>query len=98
MKVAELKKVEQELGAFVEDFTPELGRTERRYWCKLYLTGLLLDGERKSIEPMARGCLGAMRKPCSSLSTKVRGRTSRCRTNSRGGWCAAVAREKGCWS
>jgi SRSO17 transposase len=40
--VAELKKVEQ-----------ELGRSERRYWCKLYLTGLLLDGERKSIEPMA---------------------------------------------
>ena len=53
MKVSELKKVEQEVGAFVEDFAPEFGRTERRYWCKLYLTGLLLEGERKSIEPMA---------------------------------------------
>jgi SRSO17 transposase len=54
VQVAELKKVEKELGAFVEEFAPELGRSERRYWCKLYLTGLLLDGERKSIEPMAQ--------------------------------------------
>jgi SRSO17 transposase len=54
VKVAELKRVEQELGAFVEDFAAELGRSERRYWCKLYVTGLLLDGERKSIEPMAQ--------------------------------------------
>jgi SRSO17 transposase len=54
VQIAELKKVEKELGAFVEDFAPELGRAERRYWCKLYLTGLLLDGERKSIEPLAQ--------------------------------------------
>ena len=54
MQVAELKKVEKELGTFVEEFAPELGRAERRYWCKLYLTGLLLDGERKSIEPIAQ--------------------------------------------
>jgi SRSO17 transposase len=54
VQVAELKKVEKELGAFVEDFAPEFGRSERRHWCKLYLMGLLLDGERKSIEPMAQ--------------------------------------------
>jgi SRSO17 transposase len=54
VQVAELKKVEKELGAFVENFAPEFGRTERRYWCKLYLMGLLLDGERKAIEPMAQ--------------------------------------------
>ena len=54
MKVAELKKLEKALGAFVEEFASELGRAERRYWCKLYLTGLLLDGERKSIEPLAQ--------------------------------------------
>ncbi len=53
MQVAELKKIEKELGTFVEDFAPEFGRAERRYWCKLYVMGLLLDGERKSIEPMA---------------------------------------------
>ena len=54
MQRAELRQVEKELGTFVEDFAPELGRAERRYWCKLYLTGLLLDGERKSIEPLAQ--------------------------------------------
>ena len=54
MQVVELKKVEKEFGMFVEEFAPELGRAERRYWCKLYLTGLMLDGERKSIEPMAQ--------------------------------------------
>ncbi len=54
MKVADLKAIEKHVGAFVEEFAPELGRAERRYWCKLYLTGLLLDGERKSIEPLAR--------------------------------------------
>ena len=54
MKVAELKKIEKELGTFVEEFAPELGRAERRHWGKLYLMGLLLDGERKSIEPIAQ--------------------------------------------
>ena len=54
MQIAELKKVEKELGTFVEDLAPEFGRTERRHWCKLYLVGLLLDGERKSIEPLAQ--------------------------------------------
>jgi hypothetical protein len=38
----------------VEEFASELGRAERRYWCKRYLRGLLLDGEHKSIEPMAQ--------------------------------------------
>lgn len=30
-----------------------MGRSERRGWARKYLEGLLLDGERKSIEPMA---------------------------------------------
>jgi SRSO17 transposase len=54
VKLADLKAVEKHLGTFVEEFAPELGRAERRYWCKLYLMGLLLDGERKSIEPLAQ--------------------------------------------
>jgi SRSO17 transposase len=54
VQVAELKKVEKELGTFVEGFAPKFGRSERRHWCKLYVTGLLLDGERKSIEPLAQ--------------------------------------------
>jgi len=53
MKVAELRGVEKQLGAFVEEVAAELGRAERRHWGKQYVMGLLLDGERKSIEPMA---------------------------------------------
>jgi SRSO17 transposase len=30
-----------------------MGRKDRRYWAEQYVRGLLLDGERKSIEPMA---------------------------------------------
>lgn len=53
MNFKELKAVQKELVAFVEIFRPELGRSERRHWCGMYLSGLMLDGERKSIEPMA---------------------------------------------
>lgn len=31
-----------------------MGRAERRRWASVYVRGLLLDGERKSIEPMAQ--------------------------------------------
>lgn len=54
MKLAELQAVEKQLDRFVEEFALELGRAERRYWGKQYVVGLLLDGERKSIEPMAQ--------------------------------------------
>jgi SRSO17 transposase len=53
MKISQLQALEKQLSDFVEQFALALGRSERRYWCKLYLTGLLLDGERKSIEPLA---------------------------------------------
>ena len=32
---------------------PDLGRKDRQPWAEAYVRGLLLDGERKSIEPMA---------------------------------------------
>ena len=54
MKLAELQAVEKQLETFVEDFALELGRAERRYWGKQYVVGLLMDGGRKSIEPMAQ--------------------------------------------
>jgi SRSO17 transposase len=31
----------------------DLGRSERKHWSEVYVRGLLLDGERKSIEPLA---------------------------------------------
>ena len=36
-----------------------MGRSERRAWARVYVHGLLLDGERKSIEPLAARVAGA---------------------------------------
>jgi SRSO17 transposase len=36
-----------------------MGRSERRHWAQVYIQGLLLDGERKSIEPLAARVAGA---------------------------------------
>ncbi|MBM3874163.1 MAG: IS701 family transposase [Verrucomicrobia bacterium] len=44
----------EEFPEFLEPLVGELGRTERREGATLYVQGLLLPGERKSIEPMAQ--------------------------------------------
>ncbi len=54
-----LKGLESRLMHFLEDLLEPLGRSERRHWAKVYIQGLLLDGERKSIEPMAGRLPGA---------------------------------------
>lgn len=41
------------LETFLRDLLEAVGRSERRHWGSLYVRGLLLNGERKSIEPMA---------------------------------------------
>jgi SRSO17 transposase len=48
-----LKQLDRELTTFVETLTTGFGRPERRTAMTQYITGLLLDGERKSIEPIA---------------------------------------------
>ena len=48
-----LKRLDRELTTFVDVLTAGLGRSERRLAMGQYITGLLLDGERKSIEPIA---------------------------------------------
>lgn len=45
--------------AFLEDLLTPLDRKERRHWARLYVQGLLLDGERKSIEPIVDRIPGA---------------------------------------
>jgi len=37
----------------LEDVVRHMGRQERRHYAEVYIRGLLMDGERKSIEPMA---------------------------------------------
>jgi SRSO17 transposase len=54
-----LKALDRRLQQFLEDLTEPLGRSERRHWARVYVHGLLLDGERKSIEPMAARVPGA---------------------------------------
>jgi len=59
MTPRELQALDQRLTAFLQDLLSPLGRSERRRWARVYLEGLLLDGERKSIEPMASRIPGA---------------------------------------
>ena len=44
---------EEELGRWLEPFMGRLRRRAQRRWAPFYLKGLLLPGERKSVEPMA---------------------------------------------
>lgn len=53
MTAKQVTMLRQRLQSFVEGFAAELGRSERRHWCGKYLEGLLREGERKSIEPLA---------------------------------------------
>jgi hypothetical protein len=39
---------------FLMDLVEPMGRSERRHWAAVYVRGLLLNGERKSIEPFGR--------------------------------------------
>lgn len=40
-------------GGLREEFAAEFGRSERGHWCGKYLEGLLREGDRKSVEPLA---------------------------------------------
>lgn len=53
MTPKQMAKLDRELREYLESMTQEMGRPERRQAMSLYMTGLLLDGERKSIEPIA---------------------------------------------
>jgi SRSO17 transposase len=50
---AQLRRIRTRLSAFAEDLFESIPRKDQRRWGQTYLRGLLLDGKRKSIEPMA---------------------------------------------
>jgi hypothetical protein len=58
VELEEAQKAVREVAEFVEQFRTELGCSERRRNCSQYLSGLILPGERKSIEPMAQRVVG----------------------------------------
>jgi SRSO17 transposase len=54
MDAKQLHRLRADLAAFLDHLMPDrLGNAARRRWAEVYLRGLLLDGHRKSIEPMA---------------------------------------------
>jgi len=54
MNAKHLQRLRTNLATFLDDLLPDrLGNVARRRCAELYLRGLLLDGQRKSIEPMA---------------------------------------------
>jgi len=53
MKPREIERFRLKLEAFLADVVLAMGRKERREHAEEYIRGLLMDGERKSIEPMA---------------------------------------------
>jgi hypothetical protein len=53
MKPAELAEARGDLVAFTAEMLASLPRRDQRRWGETYLRGLMLDGRRKSIEPMA---------------------------------------------
>src|SRR5262249_39628217 len=54
MTDAKLERCRRRLERFLVDLLEPVGRSERRHWGSVYVRGLLLDGERKSVEPMAK--------------------------------------------
>src|SRR6476660_8455804 len=55
MNTKQLQRLRADLAAFLDELMPDrLGNVTRRRWAEVYLRGLLLDGHRKSIEPMAK--------------------------------------------
>jgi len=53
MKAREIERFRSKLEAFLADVVVPMGRKERGQHAEEYVRGLLMDGERKSIEPMA---------------------------------------------
>jgi SRSO17 transposase len=53
MKPREIEQFRSKLEAFLADVVLSMGRKERKQHAEEYIRGLLMDGERKSIEPMA---------------------------------------------
>src|SRR5476651_2611244 len=59
MTEEQLSGVRLRLERFLEELVEPMGRSERRHWAQVYLQGLLLDGQRKSVQPIAERIGGA---------------------------------------
>jgi SRSO17 transposase len=50
----QLRRIRTRLTGFAEDLFESIPRKDQRRWGQTYLRGLLLDGKRKSVQPMAQ--------------------------------------------
>ena len=78
MQARELRRLDKRLEGFLSQRTASMGRSERRHWAGVYVRGLLLEGERKSVEPMAAPAWARATKPSSRSSTRVPGPPTCC--------------------
>ena len=53
MQEKELSKHRRAIVDFMSEISPLFGNVQRRPWAEAYIRGLCLDGERKSIQPLA---------------------------------------------
>lgn len=53
MRSREFSSIQKKLTSFIDNFYEQFKRSDRLKWCGIYLSGLILEGERKSIEPIA---------------------------------------------
>lgn len=53
MRLGEVERLWGELSEFVADVFASVPRRDQRRWGECYLRGLMLDGRRKSVQPMA---------------------------------------------
>jgi SRSO17 transposase len=77
MSEAQLVRCRKRLEQFLVDLLEPVGRSERRHWGSVYVRGFLLDGERKSVEPMAKRLPVATSRRCNSSLGRARGNGSR---------------------
>jgi SRSO17 transposase len=59
MNRREIERLDRALGGFIDSMVDGMGRPERRRAMGAYITGLLLDGERKSVQAMAGRLVGS---------------------------------------
>ncbi|MEN9666456.1 MAG: hypothetical protein RLZZ326_2819 [Planctomycetota bacterium] len=48
MKTRHLEKLKRGLEAYVSDIASAIGRSERKFWCMTYVSGLLLKGSGRA--------------------------------------------------
>jgi hypothetical protein len=81
-----LRRLDGELTSFLDEMFQGMGRRERGEAMRAYVSGLLLDGDRKSVVPMAARLVGE-RPPDRGRTTVDR----RCEAGQRGGRARAQA-------